>query len=215
MTDTITQGETMNRLIHQAVRRDLTRFTDALQRFNAGDRARATALADAFGHFDTMLTHHHEGEERILWPVIGDPGAGHGEDVAELTHEHERIVSGLAETRTAFARLRTSASAEDAATATAGVGVLRDAAQTHFAHEESELRALCEAAEPQALAAAFKKMGRDASPAESAWFMQWISEDLPRDDDAALAKIIPAPVRLIARLVAGRRYAKVQQAAWS
>lgn len=147
--------------------------------------------------------------------MIGDPGAGHGDDVAELTHEHEGIVSGLTESRSAFARLRSSASAEDAAAAASALNRLREAAQTHFAHEESDLRTLCEAAEPQALAAEFKNMGREASPAEAAWFMQWISEDLPRDDAAALGKIIPAPVRLIARLVAGRRYARVQRAACS
>ena len=91
---------------------------------------------------------------------------------------------------------------------------LREAAETHFAHEESEMRGLCEAADPTALGAAFKKMGRDASPAEGMWFMQWIGEGLSGPDAAALNGTIPAPVRLISKLIAGRRYAKVQQAAW-
>ena len=99
MADMITQGTTMNRLIHQAIRRDLARFTEALQRFTPGDHARATALAEAFGHFDTMLTHHHEGEERNLWPVIGDPDAGHLDEVAGLTTEHESIAVRLAASR--------------------------------------------------------------------------------------------------------------------
>lgn len=215
MADMITQGTTMNRLIHQAVRRDLGRFTDALQRFTPGDRARATALADAFSHFDTMLTHHHEGEENNLWPVIGDPGAGHVDDVARLTTEHESIVVGLAASRAAFGRLGTSASAADAAAASAGLAQLREAAETHFAHEESEMRELCEAADPTALGAAFKKMGRDSSPAEGMWFMQWVAEGLSGPDTAALNGTIPAPVRMISKVVAGRRYAKVQQAAWS
>ncbi|MBA2347695.1 MAG: hemerythrin domain-containing protein [Solirubrobacterales bacterium] len=215
MADMITKGETMNRLIHRAVRRDLARFTDALQRFTPGDRARATALADAFSRFDTMLTHHHEGEERNLWPVIGDPGAGHVDDVAGLTTEHESIVAGLATSRDAFGRLGTSASAADAGAATAGLAQLREAAETHFAHEESEMRELCEAADPAAVGAAFKKMGRDASPAEGMWFMQWVGEGLSGQDAAAFNATIPAPVRMISKVVAGRRYAKVQRAAWS
>ncbi len=92
MADVITHGETMNRLIHQAVRRDLGRFEAALDAFAPGDRSRAAALGEAFAHFDTMLTHHHEGEEHNLWPVIGDPAGGHEGDVATLTHEHEEIV---------------------------------------------------------------------------------------------------------------------------
>ena len=214
MADMITQGTTMNRLIHQAIRRDLARFTEALQRFTPGDHARATALAEAFGHLDTMLTHHHEGEERNLWPVIGDPDTGHLDEVAGLTTEHESIAVGLAASREAFGRLGTSASAADAAAASAGLAQLREAAETHFAHEEAEVRGLCEAADPVALKAAFKKMGRDASPAEGMWFMQWVAEGLSGEDAEALNGTIPAPVRMISRLVAGRRYARMQQAAW-
>jgi len=215
MADTITQGETMNRLIHRAVRRDLGRFADAVQRFTPSDHARASGLAKAFGHFDTMLTHHHEGEERNIWPVIGDPDAGHVDDVAGLTTEHGRIVAGLAASRDAFGRLGTSASAADAAAASAGLAQLREAAEIHFEHEEAEMRGLCQAADPTALGAAFKKMGRDASPAESMWFIQWVADGLSGQDAAALNGTIPAPVRLISRLVAGRRYARVQRAAWS
>ncbi len=105
MADAITHGETMNKLIHQAVRRDLGRFEAALDALAPGDRTRAAALGEAFAHFDTMLTHHHEGEEHNLWPVIGDPAGGHEGDVATLTHEHEEIVAGLATPGTAFARL--------------------------------------------------------------------------------------------------------------
>ncbi len=113
MADVITHGETMNKLIHQAVRRDLGRFEAALDALAPGDRTRAAALGEAFAHFDTMLTHHHEGEEHNLWPVIGDPAGGHEGDVATLTHEHEEIVAGLADSRAAFGRLPTSAAAAD------------------------------------------------------------------------------------------------------
>ena len=137
MADVITQGETMNRLIHRAVRRDLGRFEAALDALAPGDRTRAAALGEAFAHFDTMLTNHHEGEEHNLWPVIGDPAGGHEGDVATLTHEHEEIVAGLGDARDAFARLRTSAAAADAEDAAAGLARLRAAATTHFAHEEA------------------------------------------------------------------------------
>lgn len=214
MTDVLTHGETMNRLIHQAVRRDLGRFETALAAFPPGDTARAEALGAAFAHFDTMLTAHHEGEEHNLWPVIGDPAAGHVGDVADLATEHEEIVAGLADARTAFARLRTSASAQDATAAAAGLARLRAAATTHFAHEESQMRDLMAAADPDALAAALKKMGRDAPPAQGMWFVQWVQDDLSAEQSTALGRILPAPVRLASRLVAGRRYARVRTAAF-
>ena len=58
----------MNHLIHRAIRRDLRRFETALGAFSAGDRERAAALADMFGHFDFMVTDHHSSEETHLWP---------------------------------------------------------------------------------------------------------------------------------------------------
>jgi hypothetical protein len=214
MTDVLTHGETMNRLIHQAVRRDLGRFETALASFTPGDRPRAEALGAAFEHFDTMLTAHHEGEEHNLWPVIGDPAGGHEGDVAHLTTEHEEIVAGLSDSRAAFARLRTSASAQDAAAAAAGLGRLRAAATTHFAHEEAQMRDLMQAADQDALATALKKMGRDAPPAQGMWFMQWVQDDLTGEQSAALGRILPAPVRLASKVVAGRRYARVRTAAF-
>ena len=42
----------MNKAIHGAFRRDLTRFLDALDRFPAGDRRRAEQLATAWANFD-------------------------------------------------------------------------------------------------------------------------------------------------------------------
>jgi hypothetical protein len=63
MADSVQDGTRMNSLIHRAVRRDLDGFARALDSFPAGDRERATALAARFQWFDTLLTHHHEGEE--------------------------------------------------------------------------------------------------------------------------------------------------------
>lgn len=70
MAEVVQDAVAMNHLIHQAVRRDLRRFDAALGAFTAGDRKRATALADLFGRFDLMLTDHHVSEETHIWPVI-------------------------------------------------------------------------------------------------------------------------------------------------
>ncbi|WP_460435440.1 hemerythrin domain-containing protein [Angustibacter speluncae] len=214
MADTLTHGETMNRLIHVAVRRDLDRFSAAVETFTPGDAGRAEALGEAFAHFDQMLTSHHEGEEKNLWPVIGDPGAGHQHDVADLTDEHEEIVRGLGDSRDAFAALRTSAAADDAARAAAGLDRLRDAATTHFAHEESQMHELLGAADPEAVSAALRRMGRDAPLAEALWFVQWVSDSLDPAQRRAFGEVMPAPLRALSSLLAGRRYRRVTAAAF-
>jgi len=206
MADSVQDGTRMNSLIHRAVRRDLDDFAKALDNFPAGDRQRAAALAARFQWFDRLLTHHHEGEEEILWPVLRtSPPAT--DEVGELTDEHERIVAALASARAALAQFGASATAADAGSAASAVRELNAAATEHFTHEEGEIVELCSKADPVALAAAFKKLGRRAGPREGLWFMQWVSDGASADDKAFLRTVIPPPVHWISKTVVGRSYA--------
>ena len=206
MPDSVHDGPHMNALIHRAVRRDLSGFAGALDHFPAGDRDRAAALAARFGWLDVLLTHHHESEEQILWPVLRTSPPDTAE-VAELSGEHERIVAALAAARTAFQRFGASGTAEDAATARDAIHELRAAADEHFGHEEAEIDQLCRHADPAALQAAYKKLGRYSGLKEGLWFMQWVSDGLPADEKAFLHTLIPGPVHWMSRTIYGRGYA--------
>ena len=207
MADAVQDGPAMNALIHKAVRRDLDGFAAALTDFRAGDKSLAAAIAARFHWFDTLLTHHHEGEEEILWPVL----RGNPEDtseVSELTDEHEKIVSTLAATREAMIALGVSASAEDAKAALQAVIDLKAAAVEHFAHEEGEIVELCSHADQEALKVALKKLGRNAPMRESLWFLQWVADGTTPQEQTFLRSLIPTPVHWISKAVAGRDYAK-------
>ncbi len=111
MANAVQDGPAMNALIHKAVRRDLDGFSNALTDFPSGENDRAAAIAARFKWFDTLLTHHHEGEEEILWPVLrGNPDDT--KEVGELTDEHEQIVTTLAAAREAMERFGVTASPE-------------------------------------------------------------------------------------------------------
>ena len=164
MADPVHDGPAMNALIHKAVRRDLEGFSTALTDFPAGEKDRAAVIAARFSWFDTLLTHHHEGEEEILWPVL----RGNPEDTAEvgeLTDEHERIVTTLAAAREAMKRFGVSASAEDARAAQLAIAELNAAATEHFAHEESEIVELCSHADPEALGDCIEETGPERADA--------------------------------------------------
>lgn len=198
----------MNALIHKAVRRDLQAFTAALTDFPARDAARATALAARFRLFDTQLTHHHHGEEQILWPILrGNPTDA--AEVGQLTGEHERILDRLAAARQAMAQFGRSASATDAQAAHHAIVDLTAAAEKHFAHEEGEVAELLAHADHDAAIAAFKKMGRDAPMRQGLWFIQWVSDGATPQETAFLRTLIPGPVHWISKAVAGRGYGKM------
>jgi len=213
MADPVVAAPRMNSLIHRAVLRDLDRFGQALPQFSSGDRGRATGLGDAFDRLDRLLTHHHEGEEEHLWPLLRRQPQD-AVEVGRLTEEHDRIVSALGIARTTFGRLRTSASATDAQEAGAAVDEVRAAAATHFQHEERDLPELLAAADQEALPGAVRKLGRGQPLREALVFLQWVADGTDADQLAFLRSTIPPPVHWLSKRLAGRRYAAVTSAAW-
>jgi hemerythrin-like domain-containing protein len=128
----------MNTAIHGAVRRDLARFLDALDRFRDGDRARAEQLATAWANFDNQLTRHYEGEHETAWPALQAVGVGQ-ELITQMDEEHERLGQALASAGKAIAALRISASGSDAAAAREAIATLQTVAVEHLNHEEAEI----------------------------------------------------------------------------
>ena len=62
--------DSMNKVIHAAVRRDLARLGGALDSVSDGDRKRAADLGRAWRNLRDQLRHHHEQEDTILFPVM-------------------------------------------------------------------------------------------------------------------------------------------------
>ena len=82
----------MNKAIHGAVRRDISRFLDALDRFTDGDRTRAQQLATAWANFNDQLTHHHEGEHETAWPALKAVGVD-PDLTKQMDDEHDRLAT--------------------------------------------------------------------------------------------------------------------------
>src|SRR3954468_11656243 len=99
----------MNKVIHCAVRRDLTRFRAALDAFPDRDRDRAAALHRAWQNFDAQLTEHHEGEHEIAWPALRAMGVADA-SMSTFDEEHEAMAAALATARAAMDQLGRSAS---------------------------------------------------------------------------------------------------------
>ena len=79
---------TMNRLIHHAVRRDLTRIEGGLRVMPDGDRDRADQIQRTWDNLSDQLTRHHEGEDTYVWPWLESVGID-PELLAAMESEHE------------------------------------------------------------------------------------------------------------------------------
>jgi hemerythrin-like domain-containing protein len=204
---------TMNRLIHAAVRRDLDRLTSALDQAADGDRSRAGELQRAFANLRRELTHHHEGEDTHIWPMLA--GVGVAPDLlGAMESEHSAMSDALAETDAAMSTYAVSASAADAAAARASMARTRDVVNRHLDHEETDL-------EPQLLAhadspewkAVEKKLSRQP-PGVAGQFFAWLTDGMTDEHRAFLKKTVPTPVVVLLGKVFGRRYNREVAPVW-
>ena len=203
----------MNKVIHRAVRRDLTRFLDATARFPAGDRARAEQLARAWDNFHFELTYHHEGEHETAWPALQAVGAS-PELLVTLDSEHDAMAAALTETASAMGTLRVSAAAEDAAAAHASFERLQEVTVAHLDHEEAEL-------EPVYLAhkdsPEIKEMGKKfakVSPARAGRYFAWLTDGAGAEEMASIRGTVPPPVLKVITALFGRGYRREVAPTW-
>jgi len=203
----------MNKAIHGAFRRDLTRFISALKTFPAGDHARARQLQTAWDNFDDQLSHHHHGEHTIAWPALESIGMSK-ELLKTMDAEHETMADALSKARTALATLSRTASAADAQSALTAVEILQRVAVQHLDHEESEFEEFYlsnrDTPEMKAMGKAFGKV----SPARGGRFFAWVLDGASPEERATVTREVPGPVIAIIGGIFGHGYRKNIAPAW-
>jgi hemerythrin-like domain-containing protein len=204
---------TMNRLIHAAVRRDLDRLAAALDQLRGGDVGRAQALQRAFANLRRELTHHHEGEDAHIWPMLAKVGVA-SDLLGSMESEHHAMAEALAETDAAMASLAVSGSAGDAAEARASLLRTRAVVDQHLTHEEDELEPqLHPHTESPEWKAVEKKLSRQP-PGVAGPFFAWLTDGMSAEHRAFLRTLIPPPVVTVLARVFGRRYNREVAPVW-
>ena len=199
------ENMTMNRVIHAAVRRDLERLESALRGVRDGDRARAADLARAYANLHRELTHHHEGEDRFVFPFLAKAGGDAGL-LEAMDDEHHAMAEALADTRAAIAAYASSGSAGDAERARASVARAREVVDRHLDHEERDLEPLLA---PHLQSAGWKTVEKQLRPrslAVTGQFLAWIQDGMTDEGRAYLRTTIPPPVTAVLGRIAGRAY---------
>src|SRR3954454_20017561 len=196
---------TMNRVIHQAVRRDLGRLESALAAAPDGDIARAQQLERAYANLHRELTRHDEGEDQYVFPFLAEAGLP-PDLLTAMDDEHHAMADALGQTRAAMAAYASSGSANDAETARASVARTRAVVDRHLDHEERDLEPLLEPHMRTAEWKAVEKQLRRASPVVIGTFFAWIQDGMTEEGRSYLRSTIPYPVTAVLGRVAGRGY---------
>jgi hemerythrin-like domain-containing protein len=209
----MTEQLTMNRVIHAAVRRDLDRLADALGRMADGDLSRAQALDRAYRNLRTELTHHHEGEDTHIWPMLASVGVDRGL-LAAMESEHHAMAEALAGTATAMAAVAAGGSAADAAAARESLLRTREVVERHLRHEEDELEPqLAPHLDGPEWKAVEKKLSRQPLPVAGRFFA-WLTDGMTDEHRAFLKRTVPTPVVAVLSRTFGRRYYREVAPTW-
>jgi iron-sulfur cluster repair protein YtfE (RIC family) len=189
---------TMMYVTHDAFRRDLGRFRAA----SAAGTAHAPGVRAGWENFKAQLLLHHSVEDTHLWPRVRRAAAGRPAGLAlldEMAAEHAQIDPLLAAVDGALA-----SSAGDLAAQVAG---LASALEWHLEHEEDAalplIQSVCTPADWRAFAGA---MRRRQGVRGAAIYVPWILDGTAPDQQRRFLAALPAPVRLISRLLWEPRY---------
>jgi hypothetical protein len=197
----------MNKAIHGAFRRDLTRFITALSSFSPGDVRRGNQLATAWSNFDDQLTQHHTGEHEIAWPALTAVGASPSL-LSVMDAEHEAMAVAIDNVSAAMPALQSTASAADVSLAKAAFEQLHNVTVAHLEHEEAEIEPIYldkkDTPEIKAMGRAFGKVG----PARGGRFFAWVTDGASSEEMAAITRDVPGPVLTVLTGVFGRGYRK-------
>jgi hypothetical protein len=212
-TATTTEHRTMNTVIHAALRRDLRRLIDALDRFPADSWERADQLTAAWGNVAHQLHVHHWDEETLFWPAFRELGVARSL-IDELEREHGRMVAALTTAEQAMEGFAMYPTGTNATAARCAVAELHRVLDEHLAHEERDLEPFGAGHKdtPQHKAAVAR--ARKSHTEGVGTFFAWLGDT---DDPAiavALRREVPAPVLFVLTKVGGRHYRRRSAAAW-
>jgi len=203
-------------LVHAAMLRDVQRLADLAERIAAGatdvSRDRAHALRDYLRQLFAAITHHHEGEDEIVWPVIADRVADPAA-MAQLTVDHEQLDPLFDEVLIAAERLTVEPTSQLGADELAGwLRRLATGLDAHIALEERivfpVLREQISVAEYEQLEERIRKEG---SLADLTFVVPWMAAVATADQrERALTKA-GRPFRVLLA-VTRRSYARRERA---
>ena len=205
--------DSMNKVIHAAVRRDLARLDAALGSAREGDRERAADLQKGWAFVRDKLDKHHRQEEELIFPAV----VGFGVDpalVATMESEHDAMMTALGDIDAAMTAYAGSASRADADAAGEAVRRGSDVVERHLAHEEAELEPAIAPYLGSDDWKAVEKQLRKMPPVEAGWYFAWLRDGGSPEAQQFLADTIPGPVLTVFSSVLGRGYRRSIAPVW-
>jgi hemerythrin-like domain-containing protein len=203
-----TDMEFMNRLFHDALRRDLDRMIGALTSARARPESQRAALAEHVTLVLDLLHHHHTGEDEGLWPLVRHRAPDLAAQLDTMEAEHASVARSIGSTRTAAARYAASADPAAAERLREAITHLRDVVLPHLEHEETEVmpRVMRALSERDWSALARREVRTRGSFAMAGTGLVWMIDGLEPQRRAEFDRQVSAPFRWLVSARYGGAY---------
>ena len=126
-------------IVHSALRRDLTRTSNALCALPEPGEDQRKALAAHLAWMMDFLHRHHEGEDAGLWPLVRSLNPSAGDLLDQMEDDHARIAPAMETVRTATRGYADDHSAEPRDRLVESLTSLREVLDPHLEREEEEM----------------------------------------------------------------------------
>jgi iron-sulfur cluster repair protein YtfE (RIC family) len=153
--------------VHTMFRREFGLMPDLVRGLMAGDTGRAVAVGDHVALVSTMLDIHHSGEDKHIWPLLRERGAGKiAEIVDAMEEQHDRIHADYLRLGQALTAWRERPWAENGDALAGAIEQLIPGLEAHLSLEEDEVVPLIERHVTAAEYARLAAEGAENTPAE-------------------------------------------------
>ena len=174
-----------------------------------GDAAQADIVGDYLSMLSVGLHGHHEGEDSLLWGRLETRAPSCAAHVERMKAQHAEMLVHLDELDTALPPWRATGNTTDAAVVVAALDGINAALAVHLPDEEKNIVPVMETVLTPKDIDALSEHGRRSTP-KGKMFIQ-LGTILAAQPDGGAAwqrEHLPAPVRLIWRVVGKPRYEK-------
>lgn len=206
-------------VMHHALRRDLARFTAAVEGTPVAEHDVWVALERRWDAMADVLHHHHSAEDAELWPRLQRHAEAAGDEadlrlLADMEDEHADIDPALAHVRDAFASMGQHPCTDHRNALEIRLGAAHELLLAHLAHEEKQALPMLQRTLSEEENAAFEKAVEKRYPLRSMPFiLPWVMDEVPADARERLAESTPPGYGLLLRIFR-RRYERGERLAF-
>jgi len=195
-------------LIHRLIRRGFEQAREAV--LAPGAAARADAVGEYVGFHLDGLQAHHSTEDEFIWPALHERASMSGALIRRMEEQHSGLHDALDTTRRELTAWEASATTQGSAELAEALGTVADRLTEHLTEEERDVVPLIAAHITQdewdhVGKVAFSKF----TPKQRFIAMGEMLAAAGPTEAARMLAGIPAPIRVIWRLVGRRRYERL------